>query len=283
MGVWSAKAVLNSLPFWAQKKDKLPEVSNVPARPNYEMVPPSMEDRAKKRQEFGRQSIMDILARDPGPSNEPSDYLNQAEELLFKANQVKQKAGLKRLRRSMPIFKPGEVFINQIPVAMPGASNIPSNVPGPKGPGSGIFTSSAGLNNLKPGQLANIPNAGGNLGAFIQAISGKESGGNYGAVNSSSGAMGKYQIMPANIAGPGGWDKEALGRDITTQQFMNSPKLQEQIARFKLSQYYNKYGAAGAASAWYSGSPTKWKTSTGAQGAYPSIHNYVLDILNAMR
>ncbi len=101
-------------------------------------------------------------------------------------------------------------------------------------------------------------------------------------MNPDSGAMGKYQIMPANIAGPGGWDMEALGRNVTPQQFLSSPQLQEQIARFKLKQYYEKYGAAGAASAWYSGDPNKWKTSTVNQGGYPSIRAYVQSILKAL-
>lgn len=89
---------------------------------------------------------------------------------------------------------------------------------------------------------------------FLRAIAGQESGGRYGAVNRSSGAMGKYQIMPFNIKGKHrGWDWEVLGRDISTSQFMRSPKLQEQIAQAKLRGYFKKYGARGAAEAWYGG------------------------------
>lgn len=119
--------------------------------------------------------------------------------------------------------------------------------------------------------------------AFIQAIAGKESGGNYGARNPDSGAMGKYQIMPANILGQNtGWDYDALGRDISPRQFMNRPRLQERIARAKLREYFQKYGAAGAASAWYSGNPNAYKYSNHAQGNYPSIAAYVQAILQAM-
>lgn len=130
-----------------------------------------------------------------------------------------------------------------------------------------------------PGGGGNIPN--GRFGLFLRAISGQESGGNYGAVNSDSGAMGKYQIMPSNIQGPGGWDMEALGRNITTQQFLNNPKLQEAIARHKLREYFSKYGARGAASAWYSGDPNKWQNSS-PQGGYPSIAAYVASIIRRM-
>lgn len=130
-----------------------------------------------------------------------------------------------------------------------------------------------------------MPKTGGgsNFHNFINAIAGKESGGNYGAVNSDSGAMGKYQIMPANIQGQGtGWDYEALGRDVSPHQFINRPRLQERIARTKLREYFQKYGAAGAASAWYSGNPNAYKHSTHNQGSYPSIAAYVNAIIQAM-
>ena len=121
----------------------------------------------------------------------------------------------------------------------------------------------------------------GKFGSFLQAISGQESGGNYGAINKDSGALGKYQIMPSNFAGAGGWDREALGRDVSSQQFLNNPRLQEAIARYMLRKYYRQYGPAGAASAWYSGDPGKWNDRN-PQGGYPSIHQYVLDILRRM-
>jgi len=116
---------------------------------------------------------------------------------------------------------------------------------------------------------------------FVQAISGQESGGNYGAVNPDSGAAGAYQIMPGNFVGQGGWDYDALGRDISLQRFLNSRHLQNVIAKEKLRSYFDKYGAAGAASAWYSGEPGLWNNRD-SQGNYPSIHQYVEDILRRM-
>ena len=130
----------------------------------------------------------------------------------------------------------------------------------------------------------------GGFGSFMKAIAGQESGGNYGAQNRDTGAMGKYQIMPSNIMGThAGWDYEALGRDINIGQFLGSPQIQEAIAQYKLQQYYNKYGAAGAAVAWYAGpgtaagylkNPSKY---TGSQGNYPSIAAYVQQVLGRMR
>lgn len=134
----------------------------------------------------------------------------------------------------------------------------------------------------------NISNAqmGGNFGSFLRAISGRESGGNYGARNSSSGALGKYQIMPGNIPS---WSREALGHSISASQFAHSPRYQEQIAQYKLRQYYNKWGPEGAAVAWYAGPGTanKYMNRRGqgfnaAQGAYPSISAYALRILRDM-
>lgn len=125
---------------------------------------------------------------------------------------------------------------------------------------------------------------------FVNQIASKESNNNYGAVNRHSGAMGKYQIMPSNIQGAGrGWDYEALGRDVTTAQFMKSPQIQEQIARYKLQQYYNKYGPAGASIAWYAGPSAASKyansgyvSTRGESGGYPSVSAYMNSIMGGL-
>lgn len=125
---------------------------------------------------------------------------------------------------------------------------------------------------------------------FMNAISKQESGGNYGAINRMSGAMGKYQIMPANILGTKrGWDWEVLGRDINTADFINSPQIQEQIASAKLQQYYNKYGPAGAAIAWYAGPGAAQNyvkgggmSTRGEAGGHPSVSGYVASILKRL-
>lgn len=140
----------------------------------------------------------------------------------------------------------------------------------------------------KPGGAGevNVPQAKGSFASFINAISERESGGKYSARNPDSGAMGKYQIMPGNIRGTrSGWDWEALGRDISTSQFMSNPQLQEAIARYKLQQYFNKYGPRGAAIAWYAG-PGAIKRSQSSlnrrQGKYSSINTYANAILRRM-
>ncbi len=117
--------------------------------------------------------------------------------------------------------------------------------------------------------------------AFINAIAGQESGGDYGAVNGDTGAYGKYQIMPENWAA---WAEEAgIGADAP-----RTPENQEIVARFKLGQYYDKYGARGAAIAWYGGegalnySDEALSRRQGDNGEYPSINEYADEVLGRM-
>lgn len=113
--------------------------------------------------------------------------------------------------------------------------------------------------------------------AFMWAISAQESGGikdPYRVVN-AYGAVGKYQVLKSNIPS---WSKAALGYSISWQKFRDSPDLQEKIVRHRLKGYYDKYGARGAASAWYSGNP-KLDQSTRPQPGGPSIKSYVDSVI----
>lgn len=115
---------------------------------------------------------------------------------------------------------------------------------------------------------------------LVAAIGGQESGGNYNAKNSRTGASGKYQIMPDNWPS---WSQEAglpAGAEMT-------PENQEIVARFKLKQYYDKYGARGAAIAWYGGegalnySADAMNRKQG-NGDEPSINEYADSVLAIM-
>ena len=115
---------------------------------------------------------------------------------------------------------------------------------------------------------------------FMAAIAGQESGGlsksaAYSVVN-AYGAVGKYQVLKSNIPS---WSKAALGYSISWQKFRDSPDLQEKIVRHRLKGYFDKYGARGAASAWYSGNP-KLDMSTRKQPGGPSIKEYVDSVMN---
>ena len=112
---------------------------------------------------------------------------------------------------------------------------------------------------------------------FMRGISIQESGGSYSAVNSGSGALGKYQVMPSNVAG---WSRQVLGYSITPSQFLHSPQLQEKIVSGILHGYYNKWGPRGAAAAWYAGPGNhNLDMSTRSQPGGPSIKQYVDSVI----
>ena len=116
--------------------------------------------------------------------------------------------------------------------------------------------------------------ASGSLDAFLYAERMQESGGNYSAVNASSGALGAYQVMPANVAS---WTERALGHSLTPAQFLASPSAQNAVATTILGGYFAKYGAAGAAAMWYSGQP-----DPNASFGDPPVSTYVADVLKIM-
>lgn len=118
-----------------------------------------------------------------------------------------------------------------------------------------------------------MPASNSGTDAFIWAIGQQESGGNYNIQDSSAGAVGKYQLLPSNIVA---WSRE-MGNPVTVAQFRASPQIQDAVAGFKLRQYVNKYGYAGAAAAWYSGSP-----NPNSNAGNPPVHQYVSDVLGRM-
>lgn len=170
-----------------------------------------------------------------------------------------------------------------------GNYNVPMRLPKPKPPAAlrgfeglppGLGTGSG----VTPGTGPSGALPGGDLGLLMAAIKGKESSGDYGAVNRDSGAMGAYQIMPSNIFANNGsdWDRQALGRDVSREEFMSSPGIQDAIAKYKLGLYLKSRGMAGAAATWYGGD---WGYNhmhdRKPQAGYPSMYDYVMAILNA--
>ena len=106
---------------------------------------------------------------------------------------------------------------------------------------------------------------------------------------SSEGAVGIYQIMPGNWPA---WSKEAgyEGADP------NDEAAQRAVGRFKLGQYYDKYGPEGALVAWYAGEQNGQRWVAGEPDAIdengnhyawdkqlsngPSIKGYVDDVMS---
>lgn len=105
---------------------------------------------------------------------------------------------------------------------------------------------------------------------FLAALREQESGGNYKVVN-SIGAMGAYQVMPANLPS---WSKAALGHSISRSEFLSHPEEQDAIARHINGPRLSKYGPAGTAALWYSGQPDPTKTY-----GNPPVYKYVQSVL----
>lgn len=178
-------------------------------------------------------------------------------------------------------------FMNQLgQIGQRGTYTPQMKLPKPKAPQAlqpfsglpaGIGANSGVTGGIGPSGAA----PGGDLGRLMSAIRGQESGGNYRATN-PSGASGAYQILRSNFERAGsGWDMEALGRDISYSQFMNSPQIQDQIARYKLGQYLKSRGMAGAAATWYGGDwGYRHMYDKKPQAGYPSMYSYVMSILN---
>lgn len=100
-----------------------------------------------------------------------------------------------------------------------------------------------------------------NVDNVAEAIGQYESGGNYGALGpvvqggqyAGQRALGKYQIMPGNLPS---WSREALGREVTPQEFLNSPQIQDVIAKDRFRRLIAQYGnIQDVASVWFSGRP----------------------------
>jgi hypothetical protein len=99
-------------------------------------------------------------------------------------------------------------------------------------------------------------------GGYRDAIASIESGGRYDTVGPTDPelgrALGKYQVMEANI---GPWSREALGREVTAEEFLADPGIQDAIFDHKFGSYVAQFGEEGAAQAWFAGPGGVGKTS----------------------
>lgn len=122
--------------------------------------------------------------------------------------------------------------------------------------------------------------AGPTFDQFFAAIVNQESGGNYSAIGPQTTygrAYGKYQVLGSNV---GNWTAKFYGKRLTPSQFLNNKAAQDAVARGQLKNYFNKYGARGAAAAWYGGEGSvNLHNSTAPQQGGPSIKEYVDDVM----
>ena len=142
----------------------------------------------------------------------------------------------------------------------------------------------------KEAQEKRAPNtAGFSIEAYRHAIARKESGHRYDEVNPHSGALGKYQFMPATMRSTA-LKCEGVGSAPSSQEFLNSPDLQDKIMDCYTMSALPTIQAKSddpntqcrmLASFHYSGNPDLWnnnrpQTYNGA--SYPSIADYTTDI-----
>jgi hypothetical protein len=167
----------------------------------------------------------------------------------------------------------------------PSAASILAN---PRSTPTQRIRATARLAEAKNRQRSN--NTAPNIQAFREAIIGKESGGNYNAVNPDSGALGIGQVMPENV---GPWTQKYLGRKLTPQQFLKDPASQDAVINGRFKDMIQDQQSAGfkgeqmirrAAAVWYSGQSNLWNDtrpqySNGRQ--YPSIAEYTKAIWDA--
>ncbi len=105
---------------------------------------------------------------------------------------------------------------------------------------------------------------------FMQAVGFVESDGRYDARNSSTGAYGKYQIMPSNWPA---WSKIYLGRELPP-----TPTNQELVARGKFTSLWRWLGTWPAVAHW-------WLTGSGDSNPdhwSPGSRRYVGKVMTAM-
>ena len=107
------------------------------------------------------------------------------------------------------------------------------------------------------GTTGSTPHTDARREKWRQGISSIESGspaGNYQArgprQKDEGQALGRYQIMSYNV---GPWSKQVLGREVTPQEFLANPQIQDQIFDGIFGSYVEKYGEKGAAEAWFGG------------------------------
>ncbi|MDW9523791.1 tail length tape measure protein [Sinorhizobium meliloti] len=116
----------------------------------------------------------------------------------------------------------------------------------------------------------------GNIGMYAKAIQAIESGGNYGALGpvtrNGDRAYGAYQVMGNNIAP---WSEAALGRRLSASEFLGDKSAQDAIFNHRFGGYVGKFGASGAAQAWFGGPGSVGKGGMGADILGTTGNSYV--------
>lgn len=114
---------------------------------------------------------------------------------------------------------------------------------------------------------------GGGLGGDANAVASIESSNRYDALGpvtkTGDQAHGKYGVMGVNV---GPWTKEVFGREMSKQEFLQSPQVQDAVFKHKFGQYTQQTGSPQkAALMWFTGrddpGALKLKDQLGTTGA----------------
>lgn len=124
------------------------------------------------------------------------------------------------------------------------------------------------------------------ISSIMERLSSVESGGRYDALGpevktgqyAGEKALGKWQVMPGNLPD---WSKEALGREVTSEEFLSNPDIQDSIVRDRMQKIYNEYGNEDdVASVWFSGRPAS-KAGDAQDVTGTSVPEYIQRFKNA--
>lgn len=91
-------------------------------------------------------------------------------------------------------------------------------------------------------------------------------------------AVGAYQIMPSNLAA---WSKEEYGREVSVEEFLNNPALQDDLFYRRFGKRMNEVGFANAFSEWHSGRQFEQAVRDDATDGYSTTNNHVRNTVQA--
>ncbi len=145
------------------------------------------------------------------------------------------------------------------------------------GAGTGSNQDRTSLTVYNPNERYQVGTA---LDAARQAISTIESTNDYSAVGpvvergqyAGEQALGAYQVMPGNLKV---WSQEVFGREVSPEEYLSRPDLQDQLFDKKFGDLLDRYGFADAASIWHSGRTLEEAARDGANDGYIDTVDYV--------
>lgn len=223
--------------------------------------------KSAERQQFEQASrafVNAVLRRESGATITDDEFNNKFKELIDQPGDAGAVKAQKKLARDAAVISIQEA----------GGEGMTSTI----SPDEESFLRSKGYSDAQIKSLtASFKSVGNTSGSNLsKAIASQESNNNYNAQNKDSGALGKYQMMPATLKG--------LGYNVNPQQFLSNPSLQEEAHSKLIAELDTRYkGNIDKMLADYYGGPKAANlvgTQAGntPQNGYPSINQYVAQV-----